>query len=206
MTYDLIIVSKSVGNLIQVTQNCIDSARKDNAELNIIIVETNSIAFNYDVDKIVKYEGEFNYNRALNLGLKYAKSDVQILANNDIIFHPGWSQIGDIMKINNYLSSSAMSNAPQYRRFRRGMIAYEGYGIGFELAGWCIFTRKELWEQIDKLDEKHPFWFSDNAYADQLKAKNIKHALICCVRVDHITSATFKKMDKVTQKKFRQPS
>src|SRR5665648_551200 len=98
MTYDLIIVSQSKGELIQLTENCIKSARKDNAELNIIVVET-GYPYKYDVDKIVEYNGVFNYNRALNLGLKYAKSDFQILANNDIIFHEGWSKIGDILSL-----------------------------------------------------------------------------------------------------------
>ena len=74
MTYDLIIISKSVDDLIGVTQTCINSARIDGADLNIIVVETGN-PYKYDVDKIVSYNGEFNYNRALNMGLKYAKSD-----------------------------------------------------------------------------------------------------------------------------------
>jgi len=205
MTYDLIIVSKSSElSLIMMTQNCIKSARKDNAELNIIVVET-GVKHNYDAENIVMYEGAFNYNRALNLGLKYAKSDIQILANNDIIFHKGWSTIGEIMQVNEYLSASAMSNATQYRRFKKGMLAYEGYGIGLEMAGWCIFTQKKLWNKIKKLDERHTFWFSDNAYADQLKQKGIKHALICSVQVDHLESRTFKRMDRATQSKFTHP-
>ena len=206
MTYDLIIVSKSSElSLIMMTQNCINSARKDNTELNVIVVETGA-KHNYNADNIVMYEGSFNYNRALNLGLKYAKSDIQILANNDIIFHKGWSSIGDIMQVNEYLSASALSNAKQYRQFKKGFWAYEGYRIGYEIAGWCIFTHKSLWEQIGKLDERHTFWFSDNAYADQLKKKGIKHALICSVQVDHLESRTFKKQNRATQIKLQQPS
>ena len=97
MSYDLIIVSKSEGDLIQMTEQCIASARQDNADLNIIIVETGQ-PYKYDVDKIIEYNGEFNYNRALNMGLKYAKGDIHILANNDLVFHKGWSRIGDLMK------------------------------------------------------------------------------------------------------------
>jgi hypothetical protein len=205
MTYDLIIVTKSIPILIQITKNCIKSARQDNVELNVIIIETGQ-PYKYDADKIIEYNGVFNYNRALNLGLKYAKSDIQILANNDIIFHRGWSKIGDLMQANEYLSASAMSNATQYRRFKKGMFAYEGYRIGFEMAGWCIFTQKKLWNKIKKLDERHTFWFSDNAYADQLKQKGIKHALICCVQVDHLESTTLKRMDRATQRKLQLPS
>lgn len=201
MTYDLIIISQSVGNLIKITENCIASARKDNADLNIIVVETGN-PYRYDVDKIVTYNGEFNYNRALNLGLKYAKSDYQVLCNNDIIFYPGWSKMGDIMKANDYMSASALSNDQRQRVCKRGNICYEGYIIGLHLTGWCIFTSKELWPLIGKLNEKHKFWFSDNIYAEQLKQQNIKHALICNIRVDHLGSQTLAKQPRHIQQLY----
>jgi hypothetical protein len=201
MTYDLIIVSQSVSELIQVTKNCIRSARQDKTDLNIIVVETGN-KYQYDADKIVKYEGEFNYNRALNLGLEYAKSDFQILANNDIIFYKGWSKIGDIMRVNEYLSASAISNDVRQNLFRRGNYAYEGYTIGSEMCGWCIFTDKKIWKIIGKLDEQHQFWFSDNVYGDQLKNKNIKHALICSIHVDHLGSRTLIRQNRTIQRQF----
>jgi hypothetical protein len=202
MSYDLIIVSQSIGDLIQVTQNCIDSARRDKTDLNIIIIETAQL-WNYkDVNEIIKYEGQFNYNRALNLGLKSAKNEIQILANNDIIFYDGWSSIGDVMKVNNYLSACAISNDIRQHAFKRGSIAYEGYKIGYELCGWCIFTDKELWKHIGQLDERHAFWYSDNVYADQLKKKGIKHALICSIEVDHIGSRTLIKQPRQLQKQY----
>lgn len=198
MTYDLIIISQSKGDLIRVTQQCIDSARKDNADLNIIVVETGD-NYPYHVDKIVKYEGEFNYNKALNLGLQYAKSDYQVLCNNDIIFYEGWSKMGDVMKANDYLSASALSNDIRQRYCNRGYMAYEGYVVGIHLTGWCIFTSKELWSKIGKLNEKHRFWFSDNVYADQLIKAGIKHALICSIQVDHLGSQTLQKMPRNIQ-------
>ena len=198
MSYDLIIVSQSIGNLIKITENCIVSARQDDTKLNVIIIETGN-PYKYKADKIIEYEGEFNYNHALNLGLEYAKSDIQILANNDIIFKPGWSKIGDIMQANEYLSACALSNDGRQQWFKRGDLAYEGYSIGYQLVGWCIFTDKNLWDQIGKLDETHMFWFSDNAYAKQLQDKGIKHALICSVQVDHLGSATLAMQDRRIQ-------
>ena len=110
MTYDLIIVSKSDSDLIQMTEQCIASACQDGADLNVIVIETGN-PYKYDVDKIIEYNGEFNYNRALNIGLKYAKGDVHILANNDLIFHKGWSRIGDMMKEYGYHSASALNQS-----------------------------------------------------------------------------------------------
>ena len=200
MTYDLIIVTQSSPGLIEMTEQCIDSARKD-CDLKVIIVETGQ-PYKYKADKLIEYNGEFNYNRALNLGLKYAKNKFQILANNDLIFREGWSKIGDIMKVNGYLSASALSNDQRQLWFKRGNYAYEGYNIGYQLAGWCIFTDKELWKQIGKLDETHQFWFSDNVYAEQLKKANIKHALICSVVVDHLGSQTLRKQSRDVQRTY----
>jgi glycosyltransferase involved in cell wall biosynthesis len=202
MSYDLIIVSQSKGSLIQVTQNCIDSARRDGAELNIIIVETGQ-PYKYDVDKIIEYNGAFNYNRALNLGLKYAKGDIHILANNDIIFHPGWSQIGDLMKSNGYHSASVLSQDARQKDFQRGDFVYEGYRIGYHLTGWCIFVDAFCIQEIGKLDDSVAFWYSDDLYACQLQSAGIRHGLFCNIQVDHITSSTLSVQNAQIQRQYK---
>jgi hypothetical protein len=201
LKYDLIIVSQSKGNLIQVTQDCINSAREDNADLNIIIVETYFLTAYDNIDKNIKYEGDFNYNRALNLGLKHATGDIHILANNDLIFKKGWSQIGDLMQSNNYHSASVMSQHTQ--GLKRGDFIYEGYEIGKFLTGWCIFVDNYCLERIGKLDETVAFWYSDNIYACQLRAAGIPHGLFCNLRIDHITSKTLTQQSVSLQRKYQ---
>jgi len=176
--------------LIKMTQRAIDSCLADGADVNVIVVETFKKTEYRGANKTVMYEGEFNYNRCLNTGIKYAKGDVFILANNDIIFERGWSQIGYLMEYNNYLSASALSNDRRQKIFRRGNVAYEGYLIGLYLTGWCIFAHKKVFEQIGKLDETHKFWYSDDVYAEQLRQAKIKHALICNCVVNHLVSKT----------------
>ena len=201
MTYDLIIIAKSSDeSLINMTQNCIDSARQDNADLNIIIVESGQ-PYKYKVDKIVEYNGEFNYNRALNLGLKYAKGDIHILANNDLIFHKGWSEIGPLMQSNGYHSASILSQS--LNGFQRGDFIYEGYTIGKHVTGWCIFMDKFCRDEIGQLDETCLFWYSDDLYACQLKNAHIRHGLFCNLQIDHITSRTLIKQPSALQRKFQ---
>ena len=201
VTYDLIIVSKSTKDFIPVTQNCIDSARKDNADLNVIIVETDN-KYDYEDARVVMYEGEFCYNKALNMGLKHAKGDIHILANNDIIFREGWSKIGEQMIVNGFDSASALSTDYRQHSFKRGEWIYEGYGVGSHLTGWCIFATKECIKTIGKLDESFDFWYSDNIYADQLKKAGLRHGLFCNVYVDHMTSTTFKTVGSQLQRRF----
>jgi len=201
MKYDLIIITQSNNNLIQMTQNCIDSARKDNADLNIIIIETGSLWDYKDINKIIRYTGEFNYNHALNLGLKYAMGDIYILANNDLIFHKGWSQIGELMRSNGYHSASILSQS--VNGFERGNYVYEGYEIGKHITGWCIFMDKYCREKIGQLDETCSFWYSDDLYACQLKSASITHGLFCNLQVDHITSCTLIKQNAQLQRKYQ---
>lgn len=200
MYYDLIIVTQSTPALIPITQQCIDTARLDGADLNIIIVETGS-PYKYDVDKIIEYNGEFNYNRALNLGLKYVKGDIHILANNDIIFHKGWSRIGELMKLNDYHSASAV--AWHQKEYERGDFVYEGYNVGYLLNGWCIFLDKYCLEKIGRLDESVSFWYSDDLYALQLKQAGIPHGLFTGVQVDHIASKTILKQSSRIQRQYQ---
>lgn len=199
MSYDLIIVSKSTHDLIPVTQRCIDSARQDGAELNIIVVETGQ-PYKYNVDKIIEYNGEFNYNRALNTGLKYAKNEIHILANNDLIFHPGWSAIGESMKANGYHSASAFEGK---QKFQRGNFVYDSYNVGEGLNGWCLFVDDYVIEKIGKIDETMTFWYSDNLYACQLKATGIKHGLFTNVQVDHLESRTLKRQPHRLQRHYQ---
>ena len=200
MSYDLIIISQSSPELIPITQQCIDTARLDDCELNIIVVETGQ-RYEYNVNKIVMYEGVFNYNRALNLGLRYAKNEVHILANNDIIFHKGWSKIGELMKLNNYHSASAW--AWHLTMFELGDTIYPGYKVGYILTGWCLFMDRFCHETIGELDESVPFWYSDNIYACQLEAAGIRHGLFANVQIDHIASKTLLKQPSRMQRYYQ---
>lgn len=206
MKYDLIIIASSTDEeLRRVTQQCINSARGDgDADINIILVETSSKIYHYNgINTTLHYKDKFNYNRALNLGLTKAKGDVYVLANNDIIFHNGWSRIGYYMEANGYLSASALSQDMRQKYFTRGDYLYEGYSIGSHVTGWCIFTTPECIKRIGgRLNETFEFWYSDNVYADQLQAAGIKHALFCNIFVDHITSMTLRTVSYQTQRKF----
>jgi len=200
MDYDLIVVARSMDdhtkNITQQTiTSCLDTA--EGKQVNVILVETNGKIVKYKgVNKYVKYEGEFRYNHALNMGLKYKKGRVQMLANNDLIFEKGWNRTDDYMRENKILSASLLSNDQRQRVYRKGNYFYNGYGIGKELTGWLIFTDVKLWDVIGELDESQKFWYSDNVYADALLKNNIEHALICNAKVVHLGSITLSKADR----------
>jgi hypothetical protein len=200
MKYDLIIVAASKDNgLCKMTQEAIDSCLADGANVNVILIETFRQYPYQNVNKNIFFNGEFNYNHCLNLGLQHRTGDVQILANNDIVFQKGWSTIGDTMQAQGYLSASALSNHPRQKIFPRGDYAYEGYEICLYMTGWCIFCDKKIWDIIGILDTSYRFWYSDNMYINQLAKNHIKHYLICNVTVLHYLSRTLSKQDYKTK-------
>jgi hypothetical protein len=203
MTYDLIIVAcSSNSNLIKITQNCIDSAQKDISELNVIIVETFPLVHEYENCLILPYKGVFCYNRALNSGIEYSDADVLILANNDLVFYHGWSQIGLLMVANGFGSASALSQWHFKKGFAQGEFIYEGYNIETLVTGWCLFVLRETINKIGRLNEDFDFWYSDNMYAEQIRNAGIRHGLFCNIRVDHLTSATLKTLPARKQRKY----
>jgi hypothetical protein len=203
MKYDLIIVAASKDlALTRMTQEAIDSCLEDKADVNVILVETYRKTPYKNVDFNLFYNKPFNYNGCLNMGLKYRTGDIQILANNDIVFLSGWSTIGETMQRNGFLSASALSSHPRQRAFKRGDYAYAGYEICMYMTGWCIFVDKSVWDKIGELDESYTFWYSDNMYINQIASQKIQHYLICNVQVNHHLSRTLMKQDHKTRQIF----
>lgn len=203
MKYDLIIVAASKDpQLVSMTQRAIDTCLSDGADVNVILVETFKKTRYRGVNRVVIYDEPFCYNRCLNKGLQFATGDIQILANNDIIFEKGWSEIGDVMRENNILSASALSELPQHRMMKKGYYAYKGYDISLYFTGWCVFQDRRIWDKIGCLNEYYQFWYSDNAHADQLKQAGIAHWLICSTHVYHMTSQTLARTDRKTRLQY----
>ena len=67
-----------------------------------------------------------------------------------------------------------------------------GYDIRRHISGWCIFQRRDIYKKIALLDERFTFWYADNDYAETIKRKGIKHALIKNSIVQHIESTTLR--------------
>lgn len=206
MTYDLIVLTLSKNDSIRrMTQHCINTCVADaevhGHRVNVIVVESGEPTVYDKVDTFVNYEGFFNYNRALNEGLKHRIGDIQIMANNDLVFCEGWSKVGPTMKASGYLSASLLDSRI-HRFFKINNMAYEGYTIGMQFTGWCLFADSKVWDIIGDLDETHHFWFSDNMYAKQLEDAGIAHALMAIGYVEHLGSVTHKTMDKATQRKY----
>ena len=199
---DIIIVSNGRnGYLRTVTKHAIDTCVMSSSLItfNFIIVEQ-SKRVNYNRiprTKTVHYDFEFNYNHCLNLGLQHSTTKYVALCNNDLDFRPYWAEniiaaMGEVIEIDGekiYRDKYLSASPSRYGR-RKGIV--EGYEIAKQLNGWCIVINRAVMDKIGKLDEGVKFWYSDDIYADQLRAQGIKHILVNHSLVRHLGSRTLR--------------
>jgi len=186
---DIVFVTNSkTGPLWLMTRNAIRTATL-NAGMEIgqvVVVEENLVAKPQPDTKMLYYDFEFNYNKCLNLGFSVCKSKYIAFCNNDLYFSEDWAK--------NAVSAGYLSVSPTPRHYFKGVM--EGYEIGKQLLGWCIIVDRIVIERIGGFDTPVKFWFSDDVYAEQLKAAGIKHALVGNSRVKHLTSQSLMKVVK----------
>jgi len=184
---DIILVSNGRTKYLQnITKHAIESCKASSnlINFNFIIIEQDKKA-EYEGANTIHYNFEFNYNKCLNLGLKYSTSKYVALCNNDLNFKFHWAENIILAMGDTYLSAS-----PALRKMDKPPA--EGYTIGQHITGWCIVINRQLIDVIGGFDEGVRFWYSDNIYGDQLKAKKIKHILVYNSSVQHLVSLTLK--------------
>ncbi|KFN39905.1 MAG: hypothetical protein JU82_05385 [Sulfuricurvum sp. MLSB] len=191
----VIIVSNAISfELRRMTQQAIDSCN-ETSNANIIVLEGTKTVF--ERCKTYNYDFPFNYNRCLNFGYQIAPSDIYVFCNNDLNFQEDWLFYLE-EALQHYDSVSPM--CPIAHKNKTGV--YEGYGIGKEFSGWCYAMTDKAMKKLGLFPEFVNFWYSDNATADKLREKGLKHALICNSVVVHLGSQTLKKMPRIEQYKL----
>jgi len=186
---DIVIVSNGKNPYLRLlTKNTIMSCERSSTLIDfryIVIEQSRRVGYKLPKVKTLYYDFEFNYNRCLNLGLKHSESRYVALCNNDLEFRPHWAENIIIGMGDRYMSAS-----PARRNGLYGV--EEGYKIATHLNGWCIVIKRKLLEKIGELDTGVTFWYSDNIYADQLRAAGEKHVLVRDSVVRHLGSKTLR--------------
>lgn len=189
MTVDVIILSHAKSEQLKnITQQTIDSCRASDPEIdfNILVMEQQP-GIIYKGAKTHYINESFNYNRFMNTGISMTGAEYVCLCNNDLIFGEGWAtKLIEAMKKYNLLS--ACPRCYVATRIKEGVSF--GYNNSCQMSGWCIMTNRKLFDIIGKIDEDFPFWFADNAYAEQLKIHKVAHALVSDSVVRHLGSST----------------
>jgi|LakMenEpi03Aug12_release.lakeMendotaPanAssembly.Ray.scaffolds.fasta_scaffold375415_2 GT2 family glycosyltransferase len=215
---DVVIVSWAKNdNLHQVTKKGIDSLLKSesNIRFHIYVVESNPDTkydeynqneFGHTCRTIHPEDKTFGYHKYLNLGRKQGDSKYVVLCNNDLTYESEWaSKIVEQMEQKPYILS-ASPWCPQTQGANTQVLdkkIFFGHNVRGELAGWCIFQKREIYETIGDLDEEFTCWYCDNDYGMTLLSKGIIHALVVESVVNHHEKTIGKTIESYEGDKIR---
>jgi len=189
---DVVIISWAKDDSLKaVTKAGLDSlfnSDKGDIAFNAIVIESNP-EVNYDEYnqflwmhscKTIHPTVPFGYHRYLNLGVRESNSPYVVLCNSDLTYEKGWaSSIIDLMEAHpDFLSASPWCPETQGSNENHKGLIYEGNRVRGELAGWCIFQQRKIYDILGELDEDFEFWYCDNSYSEELKRHGIKHGLV----------------------------
>jgi GT2 family glycosyltransferase len=189
---DVVIISDAKNQYCRIlTEKAIESARLDSCIGEVIVIEKQDC--DYEGAKVFRQVGEFCYNRFLNEGAGYGKSEYIAFCNNDLLFEKNWASIIiDEMEME-WVSSaspfSPISNFSNRTFIEQNSGNHFGYEIRKHFCGWCFVWKRELWDKI-KHDERINFWTSDDATAHQLKENDEKHILVTNSIVHHVNNGS----------------
>ena len=195
---DVIIISWAKDDaLLQVTRDGLDSlfASEEDITFHAYVIESNKDV-NYDeynqsyrrhTTTTIHPEVPFGYHSYLNIGRREGNSPYVVLCNSDLTYEKDWaSKIIEVMDAHpRFLSASPWCPQTQGDNTPNAGYVYEGYQVRGELAGWCIFQQRKIYDIIGELDEQFTFWFCDNDYAMELQKMGIAHCLVADSVVNH---------------------
>ena len=194
---DIVILSDAkTEELKNVTQRCINTLKGSESDIfNIIVIESNpNVNWN---EGTIHPDIPFNYNSYCNIGANAGTSEWICFCNNDLIFTKGWAT--ELLKA----GKESMSPKCPNNRLQNDMNEiHEGYQTAKHISGWCIFMKRNLWNQIGGLDEDFEFWCADDSYREQLIKHNVPHYLVGTSNVVHLGSVTLKTVDSETKEKY----
>lgn len=200
---DLVLVSAATTDALrQLTRNAIDTA---GPRANIIVVESNR-QVSYPGATVVYPDAPFNYNAYLNLGARRGKAEYIFFGNNDLVFTDGWdAELTGALETHGADSASPLcprSHASAGIRPNEGVLF--GESIFSRFCGWAFLWKRQLYDELNGLDEDFTFWCSDNAAAEQLIRHHKKHLLVTSSIVHHWNEGnnTIKLQDKDTVRKY----
>jgi len=195
MIVDVLMTSQTKPHLFYMLRNAIHTLRESESgiDFNVIVIESLMHTEAGQNETILYTETPYNCHRAVKSALHLLQNEWVAICNNDLIFYKFW--LSEILAAHrarpDIVSFSPWNELRQWHPtcFPERQHINVGYRTGYEFCGWCIVIRRDVLLSME-MDERCDFWFSDNIFVDELRAKGLNHALVATSRVDHIQSQT----------------
>lgn len=197
---DIIILSYAqTDELRAITVDCVKSLilseKPEEIKFNVIVIESEKSikAFQYEQTRTIYPDQEFGYHNYMNIGIEMTSSPYICLCNNDLIFHPQWAT--EILKtFEQFIDLSSASPFCTLHHPKMGFKKNDGPKIGYrirnEVAGWCLFLKRDVLRLTGQLDRNYKFWCADNDYSNTLWMLKLNHMLVTSSFVDHLENKT----------------
>lgn len=207
-TIDIILLSNAKNQTLRnVTEDGLKSLfeSEDSKEIRfqVLVFESADVpAYDFPNCQTIFPKEAFGYNKYMNMGLKMTHSRYVCLCNNDLIFHRHWAaEMVKAFQNNPQLSSASpyCSRNHPLRGIKEETGVHFGYEVRKEIAGWCLFFKREILEITGPLEERLKFWYSDNDYSRTLEKNGLLHGLVSSAKVDHLESLTLRSESKRKQ-------
>jgi GT2 family glycosyltransferase len=197
---DVVIISWARNEeLLQITKNGLNSLFESEKDVTFhaYVVESNKDICYEDLEeyqmesihsvKTIHPKEEFGYHKYLNIGRRAGNSPYVVLCNSDLTYEKNWASntIKVMEELPRFLSASPWCPQTQGSNESNLENVFEGYRVRGELAGWCIFQQRKIYDIIKELDERFSFWYCDNDYSLELQKHGISHCLVPASVVNH---------------------
>jgi len=217
------IIIPTIENL-SLLQKCIRSIQKytTNIQYEIILVDSGSsesatLSYYDEITRlpdvhILHYEcaGQFNYNKALNIGASGSRGEILLFLNNDTeVLHADW-----LIELAGWASQPAIGVVGAKMLYPDGSIQHAGIVMGLEghashifgglkgeysgifgsvewyrnysaLTGACMAVRRSVYEEVNGFDEAYQLVFSDVQFCLQVHQAGYRNVYTPCARLVH---------------------
>jgi len=206
---DIIILSYAQNETLKTTtinavNSLIESEDPRLIKFNIVVIESQKDLqpFQYEYTKTLYPEEKFGYHKYMNIGIAATSASYICLCNNDLIFHENWAT--EILKpFNQYTDIYSASPVCSIHHPKHGIELNTGLRLGFrirhEVAGWCLFFKRDMLKITGQLDPNYNFWCADNDYINTLWVLKLNHVLVTSSIVDHLENVTLKNQTEEEQ-------
>ena len=139
-------------------------------------------------DAIIKHEVNTGFTKSVNDGIKKAKGDILVIANDDIVFVPGWEKaLLDPLQDPTIGVCSLPTNDEELSG-PKGLLDNQKFG-----SIWA--TRRDVIDKVGLLDETMPNYFQDTDMYKRVKNAGYRVVKNNTLVIPHIGKATYSKVD-----------
>lgn len=204
-----------VWNQLEITKNCFESLRKfTNYPYRLIVIDNGSdkptseylkkCSDFFPSYKLIKFEKNMGFVKAVNSGLSEATAEFICLLNNDTLVTPGWlaemiavmydEKIGVLNPSSNSWgqlpTDGDIQNYAKSLSPLKGKWQETGYCIGF-----CMMIRKSSLQEVGYLDEAYGVgYLEETDFCRRLQSRGYLCAKAKAAYVFHLGGESFKKI------------